>query len=439
LRIKRDRLPRVDDLLATSAGPLPRRERLETARRVLDRARGEPETASPEEITARFDAELTARLRRRLQPVINATGILLHTNLGRAPVDTPPIGGYASIELDLSDGRRGGRGASLREALAQSCGAEDALVVNNGAAALLLALTTAAAGRDVIVSRGELVEIGGSFRIPDVVEACGARIVEVGTTNRTRVADYADAIGEHTAALLKVHMSNYRIVGFTAQAEIAELARLGPPVIADLGSGLLDTAASWLPTPLPVWLRGEPGARQALGAGAEAVVFSGDKLLGGPQAGIVAGDAAFVGACARHPLARALRPGKLVLSSLMATIDAYLDGDVARIPFWRMALASTDELAARAAAVAARCPGASVVEMHSAPGGGSTPGMTIPSVGLAVRDPRGGAARALRQREVPVIGRVEGGLLLLDLRTVDPCHDDLIAAALLDLHHGLPE
>jgi L-seryl-tRNA(Ser) seleniumtransferase len=368
-----------------------------------------------------------------MRAVVNATGTLLHTNLGRAPTEFAGARGYLSLESDLTDGRRGERGGAVRTALAKLCGADDALVVNNGAAALLLALTTVAAGRTVIVSRGELIEIGGSFRIPDIVEACGARIVEVGTTNRTSAADYRAAIDAECAAVLKVHTSNYRVVGFTKAAEVPELSGLGVPVVADIGSGLLDAQARWLPRPLPDWLREEPGARQTLAAGASLVVFSGDKLLGGPQAGIVVGDGDLVRRCARHPLARALRPGKLVLDTLMQTLDAYRDGDLRRIPLWRMALTDVDELARRAAVIAEGADVARVTAMDSVIGGGSVPGGTIPSVGLTLDDPRGERAAALRHRALPIVGRLAQGRLWLDLRTVDERDDREVRRALREL------
>ncbi|HEX7096713.1 MAG TPA: L-seryl-tRNA(Sec) selenium transferase, partial [Acidimicrobiales bacterium] len=260
-----------------------------------------------------------ALARSLLQPVVNATGVLLHTNLGRAPFAATPFDTYTNLELDLTTGRRGSRYAHAGALVARACGAEAAIVVNNGAAAVLLVLAALAAGRDVVVSRGELVEIGGGFRVPEVMEQSGARLVEVGTTNRTRLADYRRVIDDpsrDTALVLQVHKSNYRIVGFTESVRTADLAQLGPPLVCDIGSGLLDAACPWLRDGPPPWLRGEPAAKQVLEDGAALVTFSGDKLLGGPQAGIIAGRADLVEACARHPLARALRPGSLVLGAL---------------------------------------------------------------------------------------------------------------------------
>ena len=302
------------------------------------------------------------------------------------------------------------------------------MVVNNCASAVLLALAALGSGRSVAVSRGELVEIGGAFRVPDVMAQSGAGLIEVGTTNRTRLADYRQAVETGGAsAVLKVHQSNYRIVGFTEDTTVAELAGLGVPVLADIGSGLLDAACPWLPGPPPRWLQGEPAARQTLAAGADLVLFSGDKLFGGPQAGIIAGRADLVAACSRHPLARALRPGGLVLSALQATTLAYLRRDGAAIPLWRMAAATVEALTARAEAVQARAGVGRVTATESVPGGGTLPTVTIPSAGLALP---GDKTATLRHRDRPVIARVEEATTLVDLRTVDPDDDAELAAAL---------
>ena len=371
---------------------------------------------------ARERAEALSR--SLLRPVINATGVLLHTNLGRAPLAETTAGTYSNLELDLSTGRRGDRRAHAAGLLARLCAAEEALVVNNGAAAILLVLATLARGRTVVVSRGELVEVGGGFRIPDVLAQSGATLVEVGTTNRTRLSDYEAALAAHEPALiLKVHASNYRITGFTEQVEVAALASLGVPVIADIGSGLLDTSCPWLRSGPPLWIAGEPAAKQTLAEGAAAVTFSGDKLLGGPQAGVIAGSTEVVGKCAQHPLARALRPGSLVLAALQQTADAYLRRDADRIPFWRMATASVDDLRRRAEGLGEGTPEA----MASVPGGGTLPGVEIPSFGVAVD---GDITAALRQWDPPVIARVAGGRTLIDLRTVDPASDEIVAKAI---------
>lgn len=360
-----------------------------------------------------------------LRPVINATGVLLHTNLGRAPVGTlPPATSirYANVELDMATGRRGSRDRHGATLLARAAGAEAAMVVNNGAAAILLALTALAAGREVIVSRGELVEIGGGFRIPEVLDGSGARMVEVGTTNRTRLGDYRAVVRDDTAVCLKVHPSNYRMVGFTEDVSVASLAGLGPPVVVDLGSGLLDAGTPWLGGPVP-WLAGEPGVRQTLAAGAALVTFSGDKLLGGPQAGIIAGRADLVARCARHPLARALRPGGLVLSYLQHTALAYLGGRAKGLPLWEMAGRSVGSLRQRAHALGV----GEVVELAGVFGGGSQPGREIPSVGVAVP---GDHTASLRNWESPIIARVAEQSTVVDLRTVDPTDDAEVAAAL---------
>jgi L-seryl-tRNA(Ser) seleniumtransferase len=383
-------------------------------------ARGEPDEA-------RAEAEAVAAA--LLQPVVNATGVLLHTNLGRAPVAHDQAATYTNLELDLTSGERGSRGAHAAGLLARACGAEAATVVNNGAAAVLLALAALARDRDVVVSRGELVEIGGGFRIPEILATSGARLVEVGTTNRTRRADYEQALTADTALLLKVHQSNYRIRGFTEAVDVADLTDLGPTVAVDLGSGLLDAACPWLADGPPDWLRGEPAVRQTLAAGAGLVTFSGDKLLGGPQAGVIAGRADVVAACARHPLARALRPGGLVLAALQHTALAYLDRRGDDIPLWRMVSRSVDELRARAEAIGA----GTVVDTVAVAGGGTLPGTEIPSVGVAVDgDQRG----ALRVAPVPIIARVADGRTVLDLRTVEPDQDALVAAALAGLLGG---
>jgi L-seryl-tRNA(Ser) seleniumtransferase len=311
-----------------------------------------------------------------LRPVINATGVLLHTNLGRAPLASSLAGGpvrYSNLESDLSTGRRGNRHAHAASLLARASGAPAALVVNNGAAAVLLVLAALAEDRRVVVSRGELVEIGGGFRIPEVMEQSGARLVEVGTTNRTRLDDYRRAIDVDTALVLKVHQSNYRITGFTEATPVKELAGLGCPVVADIGSGLLDAATPWLAGGPPSWLAGEPAARQTLADGAALVTFSGDKLLGGPQAGVIAGRKDLVERCARHPLARALRPGSLVLTALQATALAYLRRDMTAIPFWAMATIPLEQLRVRASALGVGRP----TDCESVPGGGSLPGFSI--------------------------------------------------------------
>jgi L-seryl-tRNA(Ser) seleniumtransferase len=416
----------VDRLAADLAGSgLPHPLRVDAARAgvLAAVASGDPASAGD-----RARQAVTAASRGLLQPVINATGVLLHTNLGRAPLGVEHAAGYSNLEFDLEEGTRGNRSAHAASLLARAAGAEAALIVNNGAAAVLLALSALAGGQDVIVSRGELVEIGGGFRIPEVLAASGARLVEVGTTNRTRRADYAAAETERTALLLKVHTSNYRITGFTEAASVPELVELGLPVVVDLGSGLMDEACPWLPAGPPTWLRGEPAVRQTLAAGAALVTFSGDKLLGGPQAGVIAGQAELVERCRAHPLARALRPGGLVLEVLQQVALSYLNRDAGRtLPLWRMAALSVEELRTRAEAIVARSPGAEVLECVAAMGGGTLPGVSIPSCGVAVG---GDASALLRAWSPPVIARVRDGRTVCDLRTVLSGQDDELASAL---------
>jgi len=386
---------------------------------LVDAARAAIASGDPDAARSIADATRAALL----QPVINATGVLLHTNLGRAPLAIEQPATYTNLELEVASGKRGSRRDRAGSLLARACGAEAALVVNNGAGAVLLALAALARGQGVAVSRGELVEIGGGFRVPEVMSESGARLVEVGTTNRTRRDDY-ERIADDVALLLKVHQSNYRITGFTEDASVADIVSIGPPVIVDLGSGLLDTACPWLPGGPPAWLRDEPAARQTLEAGAALVVFSGDKLLGGPQAGVLAGRADLVDACARHPLYRALRPGGLVLGALEQVALAYLERDGGRIPFWRMATVAVDALRQRAQALGR----GEVVECASVTGGGTLPGVEIPSVGVALNGDVTAVLRAARPK--PVIARVDDDRTILDLRTVDPSDDSLLAAAI---------
>ena len=376
-----------------------------------------------------------------MTPVVNATGVLLHTNLGRAPLMAMTAGPetrYSNLEFDLLNGTRGSRRSLLESLLTSLTGAEAALVVNNCAAAVMLVLAAFASGKGVAVSRGELVEIGGGFRIPDVLEASGASLVEVGTTNRTRLRDYENAIakgGVPVSAVLKVHQSNYRMVGFTEETSIAELVGLQVPVIADIGSGLLDSNLPWLASksgevPKLPWLTDEPGARQVVEAGAAAVIFSGDKLLGGPQAGIIVGSRTLVDLCARHPLARALRPGATVVGALQETLLAYARNEARSLPFWNMATIPLEQLKARAERLAQQIDDARVhaQAMDSVPGGGTLPDRFIPSYGLSVK---GQWANALRAGSTAVVGRTESGSTLLDLRTVDPLDDGVIVGEIV--------
>ncbi|MGQ0615639.1 MAG: L-seryl-tRNA(Sec) selenium transferase [Acidimicrobiia bacterium] len=419
-----DRPPSVDALARSIVGTgLPHPLLVDAARRAI--AAGAPGRAQA------AAAPVAAAL---LRPVVNATGVLLHTNLGRAPLAVHVPAAYTNLEFDVAGGRRGSRRDHAGTLLARACGAEAALVVNNGAAAVLLVLAALARDRDVVVSRGELVEIGGGFRVPDVMAESGARLVEVGTTNRTRRDDYEAAVaapGADVAVVLKVHRSNYRISGFTEEVAVGVLATVGPPLVVDLGSGLLDAACGWLPDGPPEWLGHEPAARQTLAAGAALVVFSGDKLLGGPQAGIVAGRADLVDACAGHRLYRALRPGGLVLAALQQVALAYLGRDGAALAFWRMATAPVAGLRARAAAVVGTAGVGAVVDCASVTGGGTLPGTELPSAGIAVA---GDVTATLRQAfPMPVVARIEAGQTVLDLRTVDPADDEALISALRSL------
>ena len=386
--------------------------------------------------TADEVAEAVAAQARRMWspwpvPVINATGVVLHTNLGRAPLSSESLQamaataqGYSSLELDLEEGHRGSRQEAVASLVQRLTGAEGALVVNNNAGAVLLGLAAVAAGRPVVVSRGEAVEIGGGFRVPDVLRQSGAQLVEVGTTNRTYASDYAEAISGETAALLVVHRSNFSIVGFTHQPALAELVELARsrhlPLLHDLGSGaLLDTAA--------FGLAHEHMPQESLAAGADLVFFSGDKLLGGPQAGIVVGQRTLVEQLARHPLARALRIDKLSLAALHATLLHYLKGQaVSHIPVWRMVATSVEELEKRARSWArALGPPVQVEPGSSTLGGGSLPGELLDSWLLSIDAARmaGGAqglARSLRLHAPPVVVRIEEERVLLDVRTVLP-------------------
>ncbi|SDU81353.1 L-seryl-tRNA(Sec) selenium transferase [Microlunatus sagamiharensis] len=358
--------------------------------------------------------------------VVNATGVVLHTNLGRAPLSPAAVealvaaAGYTDVEFDLADGTRARRGRGTLAALTDAVPAAEAVhVVNNGAAALVLATTALAAGREVVISRGELVEIGDGFRLTDLIESTGARLREVGTTNRTHLADYADAVGPETGCILKVHPSNFRVDGFTSSVDVAALAGLGVPVVADLGSGLL------VPDPL---LPDEPDADTALRAGADLVTGSGDKLLGGPQAGLLLGRTAVVERLRRHPLARALRVDKLTLAALEATLRG------PRTPTWSGLHADPGALRDRCDALAADLAGAvdaEVVPSAGAVGGGGAPGLELP--GWAVALPTAYAA-ALRTGEPAVVARVERGRCLVDLRCVDPADDAYVADAVRAVH-----
>jgi L-seryl-tRNA(Ser) seleniumtransferase len=436
-RDDRRRLPSVEVVRAT-LGDVPHPVAVRCARDAVDAARdalaggGEVDSQSVFD-DARRRAE---RVRRAtLRPLINATGVLLHTNLGRAPLGDGALRAvhdvardYSNVEFDLDRGERGSRHHHVSGLLSALTGAEDGFVVNNNAAAVLLVLSAIAGDHRVVVSRGELIEIGGGFRIPEIIAASGCRLVEVGTTNKTRRGDYERALDDG-AVILKVHTSNYRVVGYTEDTPVRSLATLGAPVIVDLGSGLRDGSVPWLPQ-RPDWLGDEPGVRQSLHAGADVVTFSGDKLLGGPQAGIVVGRTAMLDVIRRHPLARAMRVDKMTLAALEVILRAYLDDDTSDIPFWAMATRSADELRTRADAIATTVPMARVVDLEATVGGGSVRGARIASVGLAI-DADDASTALATLREHSVVARVHGGAVMSALRTVDPSEDPHLAKALL--------
>ena len=413
-------LPSVDELARQSDDPLA----VEAARKVVARARELIQAGdNPGDLPAQLQAELSAARVPRLRRVINATGVIVHTNLGRAPLAEAALDrvreigrGYSNLEYDVAAGGRGSRQDHVAGILRRLTGAEAALVVNNNAAAVMLALAALAEGREVLVSRGELIEIGDGFRIPDVLERSGARLREVGTTNRTRAADYETAIGPETAVLLRVHQSNFRVVGFTAQPSLRELGdvarRHGLPLVDDLGSGAL------------IDIGDEPTARASLAAGADLVCFSGDKLLGGPQAGIIVGRADLVEKLRRHPLQRALRADKLTLAALEGTLTLAIDAPD-EIPVLRM-LRETPEAVRTRAAHLAKLVGGEVEETVARAGGGSLPLTELPSFACAVEEE---LAVKLRAGNPPVIAVVRDGRTLLDCRTLTNAEADEVAAA----------
>jgi L-seryl-tRNA(Ser) seleniumtransferase len=423
-------LPSVDSMLADPRlAAEPHALVVEAARAALEQARAEIRSGrDPGDPVELCLAELAAARRPSLRRVLNATGVLIHTNLGRAPLAAAALervvevgGGYSNLEYDLLRGARGSRQEHLVELVRRITGAEGALVVNNCAAAVMLALAALAEGREVLVSRGELIEIGDGFRIPDVLARSGARLVEVGTTNRTRVADYEQAIGPDTAVLLRVHQSNFRVVGFTEQPRLAELAgvarRHGLPLVDDLGSGALSD------------LGDEPTAAASLTAGADLVCFSGDKLLGGPQAGIIAGRADLVERLRRHPLQRALRADKLTLAALEGTLALALDPERARreIPVLRMLDEPPEAVRARADRLRVQV-GGEVEETVARVGGGALPLAELPSFACAVEEE---LFEPLRLGEPPVVGIVRDGRLLLDVRALSDSEVDEVAAAVV--------
>jgi L-seryl-tRNA(Ser) seleniumtransferase len=416
----RRRVPRTDVLLADP--------RLAEAQRILGRElvktvvaqaqeRARTGEIEPEQVADLAVAALPAGA-SSLRPVINATGVVVHTNLGRAPLSRAAMdamttaSGATDVEFDLTTGRRARRGRGALAALARAVPAAGGVhIVNNNAAALLLTALTLAPGKEIVVSRGELIEIGDGFRLPELMESTGSRIREVGTTNRTRVGDYARAIGPDTGFVLKVHPSNYHVTGFTAAVTVAELATLDAPVVVDIGSGLL--------TPHPL-LPDEPDATTMLREGADVVTASGDKLLGGPQAGLLLGKAELIEKLRRHPSARAVRVDKFTLAALEATLIGPPS------PVARALDVDVDELRARAQRIAEQLPGARAVDCTAAVGGGGAPGVELPSAGVALPP---SYAELLRTGTPAVVGRVESGRCLLDLRAVLPEDDEAIVAA----------
>ena len=444
-------IPAVDELLGRAAvrelaARLGRRPVVDATRRVLESLRGRITSGDLSGVSVDvLENEIVAAAETSVEPslraIVNATGVILHTNLGRAPL--APVAArraaeiasrYSNLEYDLERGERGRRDAHTDRLFRRLLGAEMTLVVNNNAAAMFLALNTIAEGGEVVVSRGELIEIGGSFRIPDISAKSGAVLREVGTTNRTRISDFEAAINERTRALVRVHPSNFRIVGFTERPELREMVELarnhGLPLIEDLGSGCLVDLG-------PHGIEGEPLAGESLKAGVDVVTFSGDKLLGGPQAGVLTGSRPWLERIRKNPLFRALRVDKLTIAALEATVALYLGGDLRAIPALAMIQASKDEIAERAGRLAERLlaragVSARLEDGESVIGGGSTPGSSLPTRLVSVRVEGLSAAELaarLRRSRPPVIARVERGEVLLDLRTVLEGEDELVSKA----------
>ena len=438
-------LPSVDKLVRELSSQLPRSIIRDVARAAIAKARTDLLDGRSADAVAGAQASLIQLERARPQVVINATGVLLHTNLGRAPLHPEAAAiaketatGYSNLEIGLDTGKRGGRKSYVNELLTTITGAEAATVVNNNAAALFLALSVLAAGREVPVSRGELIEIGGSYRLPELMAASGCRLVEVGTTNRTRIVDHANAVTENTAMFLKVHPSNYRIAGFSEEPSLSDMVALARerrlPCVFDIGSGLIDQRAPWLAGPPPSWLAEEPGVRESIATGADLVMFSGDKLFGGPQAGIIVGRADLISQLDKHPIARALRVDGPSLNALIVTAELYADDRAAELPFWKMAGLAAEDLDSRSEKVIDGLGiEATIVDGTSTVGAGSVPGSEVPSrvvsiTGLDIDR----LYLELLHGSPPMVGRRESGALLLDLRTVDPESDDTVRTALAD-------
>ena len=429
--------PQARDLIATYGRPLT----LDALRSVLDemraRIRSDPQAAAPESdsILSQAESRLSAWTRPTLVPVINATGVILHTNLGRAPLSQATVAamdavsvGYSNLEFDLVTGKRGSRFLHAESVLQKLTGAEAALVVNNNASAVLLVLSALAAKKRVIIARSQLVEIGGGFRVPDVMKASGAKLVEVGTTNKVRLSDYKDELPE-AALVLRAHRSNFKMIGFTEEPELAKIVeaahKAGVPVLDDLGSGaLLDTAQ--------YGLAHEPMVQESLAAGADVVCFSGDKLLGGPQAGIILGRADLLARVKRHPLARAVRADKICLAGITAALLHYLKDEAEReIPVWRMISLKREQVKVRAEAWREALGRGEVIASESTVGGGSLPGESLPSYVLSLSVPSpDGFLKRLREQDPPVIARTENDRILLDPRTVLPEQENVFLAVL---------
>lgn len=444
------KIPAVDRVIAAldeASSPIVTAAARHAVEDVRSKVRAGAATPRFEDVVDAAHRLVRAHQRALLRPVINATGVLIHTNLGRVPLgDTQRAavdrisGTYSNLEYDLDVGRRGSRYAHARSLLTALTGAESALVVNNNAAAVLLVLSALCRDRDILISRGELIEIGGEFRMPDVMAQSGARLVEVGTTNRTHLADYERAITPDTAAILKVHPSNYRITGFSStphQRDIARFARgRGVLFLYDLGSGLIAAPRD------AAWVHAEPLVGDAL-ADSDVVMFSGDKLLGGPQAGVILGRVKLIEKLSTHPLARPLRVDKMTLAALEATVETYLEGRAEELPLWQMLLTPLDELRDRAESLAGRTRDATdervkveAIGVSAVTGGGSLPGTEMGSwaVGLAHAERSADEIeQALRMCDPPIIGRIEDDRLLLDLRTVPRAADDALADSLRDV------
>jgi L-seryl-tRNA(Ser) seleniumtransferase len=434
------RPPSVDALARSleEKSHLPHALLVQCARQAIDEVR-DGVSLEIDVVAMRYVRDVEATLMR---DAVNATGVLLHTNLGRAPVAIEGSNRAVTVEFDLRSGKRGSRHDAVSELLQTLIGCEAAVVVNNNAAAVLLVVAALANDRDVVVSRGESVEIGGGFRIPDVMEQSGARLLDVGTTNKTRLRDYEKACANKkndVALVMKIHPSNFAMRGFVEEASVEQLATLPVPLVVDIGSGLLDNNTPWVSSTarqLTAWLEGEPAAKQCLADGAALVLFSGDKLLGGPQCGVIAGSKELVAACAAHPLMRALRPGSHTLLGLQSVLLSYLSGTACSdISFWSMATTSVDALRKRAETVVHRLPATHsshvrIIETEALPGAGSAPGVSIPSVALSLQ---GDHSARLRQHVTPVIVRVDSNDTIIDLRSCTANDDDVLVSAISEL------